>query len=124
MFAMLVVVGAAAAAGVIAARSPAGVYTWVPWTRGQATQMRYCQHPDNAGAFLAASAGVTCQAAGAVERALTSRCYARGRCGVESFRCVTYYDGRYGGTFAVYHHALCSARHVGDQARRVVWDGG
>jgi hypothetical protein len=32
---------------------------------------------------------------------------------------VSYFAGRYGGTFAVYHHALCSAG-----SRRVEWDGG
>jgi hypothetical protein len=117
--AVLGIVGAIAAAGVISARSPAGAYTSIPWTRGQSTQVRYCQRPDNAGAFLAASAGVTCQAATAVQSALTSRCYARGRCTVDLFRCVVYYDGTYGGTFDVYHHALCANR-----SRRVVWDGG
>jgi len=35
-----------------------------------------------------------------------------------SFRCIVYYNGRYGGTFEIYHHALCS-----DRSRRVVWDG-
>lgn len=117
--ALLILVGAVTAAVAISTHPHAGGYMSVPWTRGQSTPMRYCQKPDYSGAFLAASAGVTCESAGIVESALTSRCYVHGSCDANSFRCLTYYAGRYGGTFEVYHHALCS-----DGSRRVVWDGG
>jgi hypothetical protein len=97
----------------------ASPYTSIPWTRRQSVRLRYCQRPGGPGNFIAASRGVTCRAAANVSHALASRCYTHGHCEVDSFRCVEYYDGRYGGTFENYHHALCR-----DRARRIVWDGG
>lgn len=116
---VLVLVGAATAAGVIAARSPASGYRSIAWTRGHHTQMRYCQRPDNAGASLAASAGVSCQTAEAIARTITTRCYGHSPCAVDSFRCAAYWSGRFWKSFQDTHHALCS-----DGSRRVVWDGG
>jgi hypothetical protein len=122
--AVLVLLAGGTAAGVIAARTPAGGYTSIPWTRGESTQMRYCSDaqagPSLAGAFLAASSGVTCQTAEAVMRAVrSSPCYSHSPCEANSFRCAAYWSGRFWKTFADTHHALCS-----DGSRRVVWDGG
>lgn len=117
---VIALAGAGTAAGVIAARSPAGAYTSIPWTHGHYAQMRYCQGPNPyLGNFLAASAGVTCQTAAAVVRALTSRCYSHSPCEANSFRCAAYWSGRFWSSFQDTNHALCS-----DGSRRVVWDGG
>jgi hypothetical protein len=119
--AVVVLVGAGTAAGVLATRSPAGAYISIPWTRGHYTQMRYCQGPNPyLGNMLAASSGVTCQTAEAVVRAVKARgCYLHSPCEANSFRCAAYWSGRFWPTFQDTNHALCS-----DGSRRVEWDGG
>ena len=118
---VLVLVGAGTAAGVIATRSPAGGYTSIAWTRGQYTQMRYCQGPNPyLGNFLAASAGVTCGTARAIiaTASAPSRCIRHVRCEADSFRCAGYFGGKFG-TLTATDHLLCS-----ENSRRVAWDGG
>jgi hypothetical protein len=114
--ALALVLAGAALAGCGATGS---AYTSLEWTRGHDVQLRYCQRPGGPGNFLAATAGVTCQTAAGVERALTSRCYPHASCDIASFRCRSYWDGKFGAQFEIVHHALCT-----DGARRVLWDGG
>jgi len=86
----------------------------------QARHVRYCEKPDNAGAFLVASSGVSCATAQAVEKAIVSRaCYARTRCVASGFQCVSYWDGRFDRPFEFTHHALCNSGW-----RWIEWDGG
>lgn len=81
---------------------------------------RYCEKPNEPGAFLAASPGVTCATAETVKKKLLSpACYQRERCVVEGFRCVAFWDGRFDRPFTDTHHALCSSGW-----HWIVWDGG
>lgn len=80
----------------------------------------YCEKPDNAGAFLAASPSVTCATAARVKRRLISpACYLRTRCSVLGFRCVAYWDGSFSRSFELAHHAVCN-----NGWRWIEWDGG
>jgi hypothetical protein len=79
----------------------------------------YCERPSHAGAYLAASVGVTCATARRVERALETVCYRKIRCEVAGFRCVAYLDGRFDRPFQYTNHALCNARWSW-----IEWDGG
>jgi hypothetical protein len=105
--------------GTSACYPPIGVYTAVPWTRGTSARLRYCLRPGVPGNFIAASEGVTCPTAWRVVYAVTGRCHAVGSCAVAGYECRSYWNGRYAGTFAVDHHALCTSGQ-----RRVEWDGG
>ena len=98
---------------------PIGVYTSIPWTRGRSVRLRYCERPGGPSNFVAASQGVTCNTAAFVVRAIEHRCTARGSCEVGSFRCRSYWNGRYGQRFGNVHHALCT-----NGRRRIEWDGG
>jgi hypothetical protein len=81
---------------------------------------RFCEKPDNAGAFLVASPGITCATAEQVKRRLISAlCYAKTRCAVLGFRCVAYWEGRFTRPFEFTHHALCNSGW-----RWIEWDGG
>lgn len=79
----------------------------------------YCERPDQPGAFLAASRGVTCTTAERVKRALETVCYPKLRCVIAGFRCVAFWDGRFDRPFEYTHHALCNAGW-----RWIEWDGG
>jgi hypothetical protein len=84
-----------------------------------AQRSRYCEKPNQSGAFLIASPGVTCATAEIVKDRLTSPgCYQRARCVVEGFRCVAFWDGRFDRPFMYTHHALCSSGW-----RWIEWDG-
>ncbi len=85
-----------------------------------AHQTKYCARPDNAGAFLTASSGVTCATARSVERRLvSSACYRATRCMADGFRCVSYWRGRFDLPFLTSHHALCNKAWAW-----IEWDGG
>ncbi len=79
----------------------------------------YCERPDNAGAFPAASPGVPCGTARGVVRTLRSTCWNRNRCVVDGFRCIAEWDGRFDRPFFFTHHALCNSGW-----RWIEWDGG
>ena len=79
----------------------------------------YCEKPNQPGAFLAASPGVTCATAERVKHALETVCYLRLRCVTAGFRCVAFWDGRFDRPFEYTHHALCNAGW-----RWIEWDGG
>ena len=80
---------------------------------------RYCTKPDNAGAFLAASAGVTCATATKVVQYVDAACGRRTTCAADGFRCVAYWNGRFDRPFDYTHHGLCSRGW-----QWIVWDGG
>ena len=85
-----------------------------------AQQARYCEKPNQPGASLAASRGVTCAIAETVKNRLTSpACYKRERCVVAGFRCVAFWDGRFDRPFMYTHHALCNSGW-----RWIEWDRG
>lgn len=101
---------AAVAAAVIAASVSAA----------PAQAQRYCEKPDHAGAMLAASTGVSCRTAERVKAALISLpCSIDTQCFAQGFRCVAYFNGAFGISFANASHALCS-----DGWKWIVWDGG
>ncbi len=120
LVAMVLLLAAATATAVVATRSPAEAFSSIPWTRGEYTQMRYCQGPNPmAGNFLAASSGVSCATAHAIINALSPVCHGKSPCVTHAFRCRAYWSGRFWPTFQDTNHALCS-----DGARRIAWDGG
>lgn len=90
-----------------------------PVRTASAQAERFCDKPDNAGAFLAVSPGVTCATAQRVKQKLIGACYTRSRCVAKGFRCVAYWDGRFDRPFEFTHHALCV-----NGWRWILWDGG
>lgn len=88
-----------------------------PTASGQT--LRYCVKPDNAGAFLSASAGVSCSLANRVIHAIFSNCSKRDRCLALGFHCVSAWAGDYDQRFSLTAHALCNSGW-----RWIEWDGG
>jgi hypothetical protein len=91
----------------------------VPTPEPSLKGLRQCDHPNLAGAFLAASPSVSCRTARGVRRRLFEKpCEDRTYCVVKGFRCYGRWEGQ-PHTFAYAHHASCrSAR------RRILMDTG
>lgn len=84
--------------------------------------LRWCRVPSGPGAFLAASPGVPCRTARAVEAGVFSnRCGNRTRCDTHGFTCIAIWDGRTDRPFSFTHHADCRDE---DGDARVVMDEG
>lgn len=81
--------------------------------------MRYCQPPDLAGAYIAATPNVGCGiASAAVSGITTRRCWHREQCDIRGFVCIAYWSGSFSRPFSFTHHGICVAR----RQRRIEFD--
>ena len=81
--------------------------------------MRYCEPPDLAGAYTAATPNVECETALAVVHGITRRrCWNREQCDVRGFVCIAYWSGSFTRPFSYAHHGICVAR----RQRRIEFD--
>ena len=73
--------------------------------------MRYCQPPDLAGAYTAATPNVRCSTALAVSNGITRRsCWNTNQCDIRGFVCIAYWSGSFNKPFSFSHHGICVAR--------------